>query len=808
MSKALNRLIAAVLAFVLAICAMSVRVRADGDGQGKYVSDVYIAYAESEKEAVKWLKDNGWEPIKGDNDFNAGKPSYWDDSKGHRDYVAVAMGIKRTSKASDAITDMAVMNMTGGYNFPAYEELLEQKKTEIDEFINSFMPVIKEFRENYNGTGSDYGKRRAEIANELLNKLYDGDPDGEYAVNDTGKKLGELFRDKLRGEGNTSGGDLQQIILESSGAAVSAIEQLLILASDSGQESWLERLQGLSGDELAENLPKYVPEAAGQKIAPSAVTNLLRQNYSDSARKIASGWREVHDRMLWYENYNESNDLWQHDGEGDDEYAERAGAYFAAIEEEDEAEFRKLWDEYSYYGTLYNALYETEYEGPWGETLGDFFNPYDGTDYSRDADNFLTLAAAMSPGQRAALELVTLSSLLLMGVGDETGLDYIIPNLDELLGDDTSISVYSGINRGIFRAGVAITSEALMEQNMGRGNAFDRIWDHTGIVSIVSYVGVVVGIGMMIAGGVMMAKGVNVVFKAGDQKLSIVTDHEWALKQLAEAKEYVKQGFPVQSDVAEWEMKVEEIESKMVKETQTTRLGYAGRAVLAIGGIILLGAAFLKGYQMYKYYQRTFTKIPLMIVDESDIVTYLTDEDGKPLLDEKGNQKKSIDFKDYQYYEVVSCNRQEVGNIGDWQDGVGDYDDWGCGDAADLNADMGQEWLALYTVKSPDKGDPILADSLTLQYGSDEQPEGTTKCLHFFEYTYPIDLGDTAYSYNNKKGGVYFFWDEDAEAENNGVTASAFSAGHMAMVGAVGLVIGILAATFVLLPQRKKETLD
>jgi len=29
---------------------------------------------------------------------------------------------------------------------------------------------------------------------------------------------------------------------------------------------------------------------------------------------------------------------------------------------------------------------------------------------------------------------------------------------------------------------------------------------------------------------------------------------------------------------------------------------------------------------MYKYYQKTFTQIPTMIVDEADIVTYTKDE--------------------------------------------------------------------------------------------------------------------------------------------------------------------------------------
>lgn len=45
--------------------------------------------------------------------------------------VAAVMGIARTDNKDEAITDMAVMNMKGGYSLPDYEELLKQKKAEI-----------------------------------------------------------------------------------------------------------------------------------------------------------------------------------------------------------------------------------------------------------------------------------------------------------------------------------------------------------------------------------------------------------------------------------------------------------------------------------------------------------------------------------------------------------------------------------------------------------------------------------------------------------------------------------------------------
>lgn len=71
---------------------------------------------------------------------------------------------------------MATMNMKGGYSFDDYENLVKQKKTDIDEFINTFVPALEEYRKNYKGQGSKGGKKRAQIAHDILNKFYDGDP--------------------------------------------------------------------------------------------------------------------------------------------------------------------------------------------------------------------------------------------------------------------------------------------------------------------------------------------------------------------------------------------------------------------------------------------------------------------------------------------------------------------------------------------------------------------------------------------------------------------------------------------------------
>ena len=783
-----------------AAAGMPATVWAEEEGGGKYVSDVFIAYGKTEDKAKEWLTKNGWEPVKGD--FNAGKASFFDDNKIQDQNVAAVMGIKRTDDKDKAITDMAVMNMTGGYSIPDYETLLNDKKAEIDEYINHFKVVIEEYRANYNNEGSEYGKKRADLAYELLNKFLDGDPEDPDAANDTGKKLGDLFLAPTRQEGNDKGVDLQQIMLESSGPAVLAVESLLALGTDPGEDTWIQRACGLTGEELAQNLPKYVPEAEGRDVTDSEAATYLNEKYGDTAAVLADQGASIHEEMLWYEAYNEENGLWQGDDEDDDAYTDRLTQYFDDLKKQDEDKYNENCQRYNTDAIIYNRLYEVPYEGDWGETMGDFFNPAEGEAYM-DQDHYLPMAAALSDGQRAGLDFISLQTLLLIGLGSEEGLDYIKPDLKEVMGDDLKeIDVYTGVNRSAFRSGVAITSEALMEQNAGKGQAYDQLWGNDGIVAITSYAAGAVGLLTLATGAFFSVKktlfasppGIIKNFE-GKAQFAYYRVESWnanrAVGVSANENPYMTGFKQAQKDL---------------DKARGYNVSTAGRWMMGIGGAILIGAAVVKGIQMWKYYQRTMKPIPRMIVDESDIVTYLTDDSGKPLLDEKGNQKKNIDFNTYEYYTAVKCNRPDVGEIGDWQDGVSDYKDpeHYCFDIADLNADMGQEWLALYTVKSSNKGDPLLADSLTLQYGKKDMPEGCTKGLHLFTYTNTLDLGDTAWAFNNDKKGVYFFWDVDENAFAAD-TASTFGTGQMALAGIGGLILGIAAATLMFSKKRKKD---
>ena len=752
---------------LLMVCSV-IPVTAFAANSGKYIKDVFVAYGKDKATADQWLKDHGWEPFA---DLNEGKVS-----NVMKDVVAV-LGIKRTSDPNEAITDMATMNMLGDYSFDEYDKLVQEKKADIDEFIKSFIPALEEYRDNYNGKGSEGGKKRAQVTHDLLNKFFDGDPNGQYAVNDTGKPLGDLLLNKtkteigdnaynaLSAEKKQNTADFQQIILESSGPAVLIVEQALALATDTAKTSWLDRLNGMTSKYLLKHIEEFAPEAKGQNLAASAVRTLLAAHFEDYSKKLAADWKGVREDILWYEAYCDTHELWQEDFEEDDAYSKRVETYFGNLKEESAERYKQEADRFHNIDCYYYAISNTNYSGEWGSTLYDFFNPEDeNADYSKKYDYFAPIAFALSDGQRASLEFLKLPSLLRVGIDSDSVMKADFPSVDEVFKNNDgkemeSISIYSGINRGIFRKGVALTGDALDQKNKGK-DPYEKIWDETGIVSIISYATFGLSTVSIVTGAVLFAKFKDVVVTIID------TDDVYIVMDGGDPMAGTKQA-----------------------------LGTTGKWLMGIGGALMIVAAVIKAVQMYEFYNRTFTQIPTMIVDEADIVSYTPGENGKSI--------KHINFNQFAYYEVVKCNRQEVGLHKSAQKGVSRYVEWGCGDAADLNADIGKQWLALYVNRSPEKGNPILADSLTVQYKETKTPEGCNGYLHMFGVKdTPVKLDNIDFCYRADKGGLYLFWNSDAAA----YTSSAFSQGGVIAISAAGGVIaGALGAVAILLPKKKKR---
>ena len=159
------------LSLILAVLTLffAFPITASAAESKEYIKEVRISTASDESTAKQWLTDNGYKVL----DFNLNQKSNGE---------AVYMGYITTTNPDEAITDMAVMQMDGGYSFADYEAMLDEKKEEISFLVDSIEMVIQKAYRNYHAYGVGY--KAAVLACEVLNS---------FVEDDSGKKLGDLL---------------------------------------------------------------------------------------------------------------------------------------------------------------------------------------------------------------------------------------------------------------------------------------------------------------------------------------------------------------------------------------------------------------------------------------------------------------------------------------------------------------------------------------------------------------------------------------------------------------------------------------
>jgi hypothetical protein len=388
------------LSLILAVLTLffAFPITASAAESKEYIKEVRISTAADESTAKQWLTDNGYKVL----DFNLNQKSNGE---------AVYMGYITTTNPDEAITDMAVMQMDGGYSFADYEAMLEEKKEEVNFLLDSISSVIRKGRINY-----EIGYRAARNAHEVLNL---------FVEDDSGKKLGDLiFAEECDNE------TLQKIFLQGNSDIVMIIYNMLAIAcvnirSELGNNNWMAKLERMFGRRNA--YAEYDP--------------LL---YDDLARKMFSSFEDVHDLIEYYEKECKEIDENPEFTEGltDEEIAD----YYP----EDYAEAKFIYSTLSeyYYGKI---------------SLLEFF----AQDVDElDLEELYPLFAAMTVEERAMSLLVGFPAMITMAEQDNESINEYFENFKkeiEYYGFENSISVYTNVDRSLFEGGVALTNQALRE---------------------------------------------------------------------------------------------------------------------------------------------------------------------------------------------------------------------------------------------------------------------------------------------------------------------------------------------------------
>ena len=209
MKKVWISMLAVILSVSMILCSTLPIFAVDGE---EYLCDLRIIYAEDYDEAKEILADSEF------SDYQLLKENLNEDS----DEIGVWLAYKTTTDIEDAITDIAVMQMGGGYQEGNYQEMIKQSYDEYVEKGEVYLTAIKYFANAY-----DEGHFMAEIAFRQLNFYVIesvGIPEDEIPDFE-GELLGDIFLDNVTAE------ELATMFMEGNSYALRNMENGWALAS-------------------------------------------------------------------------------------------------------------------------------------------------------------------------------------------------------------------------------------------------------------------------------------------------------------------------------------------------------------------------------------------------------------------------------------------------------------------------------------------------------------------------------------------------------------------------------------------------
>ena len=809
--KRIAIIVTALILTLLTAAVMPAQVFADSVSE--YISEVKIGMGENAEKALESLK--GYIILKDENgnpvDLNQDAGGGWG-SKGDK---AVLMGYKTTTKRSEAITDLALMNMKGGYSAAAYDALMEgQMKSQIIPFVDNFLVAIKEYRANYNSSNEE-NKARARYIHDLLNKFTDDDCSdrglGDLLLNETKYEMGlseynllsvsdkkgtdavELSTKKysaLPKKEKRKHTDILTILAQGNGNAILLIERLIVKATDTEDDSWVDRFTSITYEDLIDAMD----------MLPTDAEKELALMYQDDAKKILALWETFREQLLKAGEAEEDIEKFEILSDEDKEILENFD--ITTADEKQLDAYARITAEAELNGEAFaNSLTDIivkeylENVGYGDGTLFDFFTqPYE--DIEEDITKLYPLVASLSDGQRAGLDFVSLSDLVVIaGTISDAYEDEVMEEIDE-------ISVYDGVNRDLYqKGGVAMTSDAIRAEfaqkdlNSDNPSAFPLNW--WTLLSISATIASAAGLGISLSVYMGLVNKYREFQAMANAIRADIEVTKWCCE---------KAGYAMVSEIGKTMSSQEymnlqdyliDLRSNYIRTMGNKARQYEGRVAriaeqgklcryLSIGfSIAMVALAALSTYLTYQdlvnYYKVEFTPIPKYMVEEKDITAY----------NEKGEK---IVIKNLSaYYTAVECNRQESAEY---------YGTSGI--FADMNGDVGKQWLALYAQKSQSFA-PILADTLLVKVDDTDVPPGYTTGVHLFGSGSAFNLNSGLYDWNNDAPSVMIYFKTEGGSSAPDTAASNFSTGTLAAAGSCGIVAGAVISAFVTKAARKKK---
>ena len=396
--KIFKRALCAVLALVM-LCTLVLNAAAVGTAEGKqYVKDVMLIYAESKQEAKTHLPE-GYTLL--EHDLNEGTEYVYD-------VYHVYMAYTTTSDPEEAITDIKLMNMNGGFAYSDYEEQLQNVDQRVRKIADELMIAVEVFKENYvKGT---YGARAAYRALSF------------FTVDEAG---GQSLADYMI-YGEPTDAFYIKLVLNAHRDIISAILSALTMAIQGEEgDTWLDRLAEIED-------PKDIYDNAY--------------------------WDQACDLWESFDAFNSTYATIDHDL-----YRKNANEILVPGEAEDDPP--KDISDPGEGGSTETVGAEVFYEiayirlGQYAFGNGVKFSDYFVTEELWEEDLYC-LIEVMTPAEYAMMHLCGPMYMTMSTVMNEEVYNHYVNSLDEITAGGEKCSVWEGVNTELFRSSIGITDVA------------------------------------------------------------------------------------------------------------------------------------------------------------------------------------------------------------------------------------------------------------------------------------------------------------------------------------------------------------
>ena len=759
MKKVFYSMIAAILV-IATICSLAVPAFAAGEEE--YISELRLVYAEDYDEAKAIIAEGEFKEYKVLNENlneNSGEIGVW-------------LAYKTTTNIEEAITDLAVMQMNGGYSDGNYQEMIKQSYDEYVAMGQIYLDAINYFVEAYDA--GDYLADAAFRQLNFYNIVSDGIPEDEIPTFE-GERLGDIFYEGIDEY------ELATIFFQGNSYVLDNVRLLLAM--------------GVSYNEDGKTYLDKVGDAAAQVTEDPTVFVDASEDLDMYAALIAPSIGVFADMFKELETVEEELDYM------DEDYTDQE-------------------QEYLEYYSIAQLMRRVNYLDD--KTLYQFCMDYvlNEEDYSA----LYPLAYALNEGQQAMTKVFHYYDVVRYSVSgySEEALDQAISDMEEEY-SETPFNVYEGVDRTIYYGTFALTSAAERADAYTEENTLTNAFFGEG-----NKASFFINIGTMAAGAAIFYSGSvyygyateqardaawKALDKAFDNQLNAVdnlgsktakffsyddaglhqtyddmandlmgryaqgTDYSWM--GLEDKLKYLNQELGSKGASTKYldgnidlnnlnkmnreaARALESAKSKTAEaKAQTTAYSastgakiFSGMLYVA-GGVMMLYSAYNLIMTVYNYYHPDYEDIPLAMVD---------------LIN-------TIDGDRYIKYDVVL--EAETNDKGEYS-------------AADLNAFEAQRWNALYYTKSYEAGKPLLADAFVLSNTNNQPKEGYTPVHRFGEQIcydlnkYNFD-GDTNIYLSVKQSKN----DKFAAAGVPEVVGSMFGVGFLFLAGGVGVALGV-----------------